>query len=329
ARIVLFEGSPAYPDLDALFRLAEHEGISYFGTSAPFLLACQKAGSSPKNAADLSALRALGSTGAPLPAAAFGWAYEYIKRDMLLGSISGGTDVCTAFLTSCPLLPVHAGEIQCAALGANVQAFDPAGQPMLDEVGELVITEPMPSMPLYFLNDPEGVRLRESYFEEFPGAWRHADWVKLTPRGSAVIYGRSDSTLNRGGVRMGTAEFYRVVESLPEVADSLVVDTGSVEHEGKLWLFIVPAAGIRMSDALEANLRQTLRRDVSPRHVPDVILEIASVPRTLSGKKLEVPVKRLLMGAPIERAVNKGTLVDPDAIDRLLEAVQADKQRPI
>jgi acetoacetyl-CoA synthetase len=320
--IVLFEGSPGYPDLGALFRFAEAERISYFGTSAPFLLACQKAGLVPKDLADLSSVRAIGSTGAPLPAAAFGWAYDNIKRDVQLASMSGGTDVCTAFVLGCPLLPVHAGEIQCAALGAKVQAFDPAGRALVGELGELVITEPMPSMPLYFLHDPDGRRLRESYFDDYPGVWRHADWIKLSARGSAVIYGRSDSTLNRGGVRMGTAEFYRFVEELPEVADSLVVDTGAIDSEGKLWLFIVPATGLALTDAVKAKLRATLRTNVSPRHVPDEIVEIAAVPRTLSGKKLEVPVKRLLMGAPIERAVNPGTLVDPQAVEQLLRAVE-------
>jgi acetoacetyl-CoA synthetase len=320
--IVLFEGNPGYPDLGALFRFAQAERITYFGTSAPFLLACQKAGLVPKQLADLSSVRAIGSTGAPLPAAAFGWAYENIKRDLPLASMSGGTDVCTAFVLGCPLLPVYAGEIQCAALGANVQAFDPAGKPLVGELGELVITEPMPSMPLYFLHDPDGRRLRESYFDDFPGAWRHADWIKLTARGSAIIYGRSDSTLNRGGVRMGTAEFYRFVEELPEIADSLVVDTGAIDNEGKLWLFVVPAAGMALSDAIKAKLRATLRSNVSPRHVPDEIIEIAAVPRTLSGKKLEVPVKRLLMGAPLERAVNPGTLVDPHAVEQLLQTVE-------
>jgi acetoacetyl-CoA synthetase len=320
--IVLYEGNPGHPDLTALFRFAEAERVTYFGTSAPFLVACQKAGVVPKDVADLSSVRAIGSTGAPLPAAAFGWVYAQVKSDVLLGSISGGTDVCTAFVSACPLLPVHAGEIQCAALGVNVQAFDASGQPLVGEVGELVITEPMPSMPIYFLNDPDGRRFRESYFEEFPGVWRHADWVKLTARGSAIIYGRSDSTLNRGGVRMGTAEFYRFVEALPEVADSLVVDTGAIDREGKLWLFVVPAAGTSLSDEVKAKLRTTLRKNVSPRHVPDEIVEIPAVPRTLSGKKLEVPVKRLLMGVPAARAVNLGTLVDPQAIDQLLRAVQ-------
>jgi acetoacetyl-CoA synthetase len=204
----------------------------------------------------------------------------------------------------------------------NVKAFDASGQSLVGEVGELVITEPMPSMPIYFLNDPDGRRYRESYFEEFPGVWRHADWIKLTARGSAIIYGRSDSTLNRGGVRMGTAEFYRFVEALPEVADSLVVDTGAIDREGKLWLFVVPAPGTSLSDEVKAKLRTTLRKNVSPRHVPDEIVEIPAVPRTLSGKKLEVPVKRLLMGVPAARAVNLGTLVDPQAIDQLLRAVQ-------
>jgi acetoacetyl-CoA synthetase len=320
AAVVLYEGSPAHPDLGALFRVAAEEGVTYFGTSAPYLLSCRKAGLVPKDLFDLGRVRAIGSTGAPLPVDGFAWVYECVKRDVLLGSIAGGTDVCTAFVTSCPLLPVHAGEIQCSALGAKVEAFDAHGRSLVGEMGELVITEPMPSMPLHFLNDPGGKRLHDSYFADFPGVWRHGDWIKITPRGTSVIYGRSDSTLNRGGVRMGTAEFYRVVEALPEIADSLVVDTSGLEDEGKLWLFVVLTPGVFLTPEVEQKVRSTLRGVVSPRHVPDAIVAIREVPRTLNGKKLEVPVKRLLMGVPAERALNPATLADPHAIEALLRA---------
>jgi acetoacetyl-CoA synthetase len=317
ATVVLYDGSPAYPDLGALWRLAGDVGITYFGTSAPYLLGCRKEGIVPREVADLGPLRAVGSTGAPLPADGFGWVYEAVKRDLVLASVSGGTDLCTAFVASCALLPVHAGEIQCRALGAKVEAFDPDGRSLVDEVGELVITLPMPSMPTGFWGDPAGRRLRESYFDVFPGVWRHGDWIKITPRGSCVIYGRSDSTLNRGGVRMGTSEFYRVVESLPDVADSLVVDTGGLHHEDRLWLFVVPRGGV-LDEAGKRRIRDVLRRELSPRHVPDEIVAVPEVPRTLNGKKLEVPVKRILLGTPPAKAVNPDTLANPAAIEPFL-----------
>jgi acetoacetyl-CoA synthetase len=317
--LVLYEGSPAEPDLLALWKMAEQERVTYFGTSAPYVLSCRKAGIRPASAHDLRGVRALGSTGAPLPADGFGWVYENVSSDLLLGSVSGGTDVCTAFVLSCPLLPVHAGEIQCRGLGCKVEAFDASGKSVVGEVGELVITEPMPSMPIYFWNDPNGERYRESYFADFPGVWRHGDWIKFTARGSSVIYGRSDSTLNRGGVRMGTSEFYRVVEGLPEVADSLVVDTGALdEAEGKLWLFVVPRPGQELDQALQKKIRETLRTQLSPRHVPDDIRQIEEVPRTLNGKKLEVPIKRILTGAAVARAVNRDTLANPKALEAFL-----------
>ncbi|HVW26075.1 MAG TPA: acetoacetate--CoA ligase [Polyangiaceae bacterium] len=323
AAIVLYEGNPAYPDMMALFRLVEEERVTYFGTSAPYLLACRKAGIVPMHEVALTSVRSIGSTGAPLPAGGFGWVYDNVKRDVLLGSVAGGTDVCTAFLASCPLLPVHAGEIQCRALGAKVAAYDANGAPRVGEVGELVITEPMPSMPLYFVGDPDGKRLTDSYFADFPGVWRHGDWVKIDEKGACTIYGRSDATLNRGGVRMGTAELYRVVEALPEVEDSLVVDTGSLESEGKLWLFVVPRGGVDLSDEAKQRIASALRTHVSPRHVPDAIVAIREVPRTLNGKKLEVPVKRILMGSPVERAVAQGTVANVQAIDDIVRKAAA------
>jgi acetoacetyl-CoA synthetase len=316
ATVVLYDGSPAFPDLNALWKLAEDERVSYFGTSAPYLLACKKAGLEPSRHHDLSTLRALGTTGAPLPADGFAWVYAHVGRELLLGSISGGTDVCTAFVLSCPLLPVRAGEIQCAGLGAKVEAFDERGQPLSNEVGELVLTEPLPSMPVCFWNDANDARRLDSYFSTYPGVWRHGDWIKRTDADGFVIYGRSDSTLNRGGVRMGTSEFYGVVEALPEVEDSLVVDTGSLsDSSGKLWLFVVLRAGFTLDDDLRRRLKQVIRSSLSPRHVPDEIRAVRHVPRTLNGKKLEVPVKKILLGTKAASAASPGTLAEPSALE--------------
>ncbi|HEU5003279.1 MAG TPA: acetoacetate--CoA ligase [Actinomycetota bacterium] len=318
--VVLYDGSPAYPDLGALWRLSEATGITYFGASAPYLTACLKAGLRPGTTFDLSAVRSLGSTGAPLPAEGFRWVYEAVHPDLALGSVSGGTDVCTAFVGSCPLLPVHAGEIQCRMLGAAVEAFDPGGHPLVGSVGELVVTEPMPSMPTGFWNDPGQHRYRESYFETYPGVWRHGDWITITERGSCIISGRSDATLNRGGVRMGTAEFYAVVEDLAEVADSLVVDTGGLDQAGELLLFVVPARGVVADADLCARIRDRLRIQLSPRHVPDRILAVAAIPRTLNGKKVEVPVRRILMGMAPPSVFSADALANPEALTSLIEA---------
>ncbi len=314
ATVILYDGSPTYPDMTALWRLAAETGMTYFGTSAPYLMACAKAGLEPGRAFDLSRLRALGSTGAPLPPEGFQWVYEHVKRDLLLASISGGTDVCTAFALSCPLLPVRAGEIQCLGLGAKVEAFDDRGRALIGEVGELVLTEPLPSMPLFFWNDPGMERYRASYFETYPGVWRHGDWIKITPRGNCVIYGRSDSTLNRGGVRIGTSEFYRVVEEMPEILDSLVVDTGRLGREGRLLLFVVLRDGAALDASLRSSIKQRLREAMSPRHVPDEIYAIPEVPRTINGKKLEVPIKRILDGTPAESACSPDAMSNPKAL---------------
>jgi acetoacetyl-CoA synthetase len=241
-----------------------------------------------------------------------------LGRPILLGSVSGGTDLCTAFVQSCPLLPVRAGELQCAALGAKVEAYSPEGRPVVDEVGELVITRPMPSMPVRLWNDPDMRRYRAAYYDMFPGVWRHGDWIRFTPEGSCVIYGRSDATLNRGGVRMGTAEFYRVVEETPEVSDSLVVEVE--EDDGKLVLFVVLRPGASLDDGLRRRLNGALRRELSPRHVPDRILAVPSIPKTLNGKKLEVPVKRLLAGQPLATAVSEGAVADPASLTELVDA---------
>jgi acetoacetyl-CoA synthetase len=322
ATVVCYDGNPGHPDLGALWRMAERERITVFGASAPFLTACSSAGVVPKDVADLSRVRYLGSTGAPLPPEGFAWVYENVGRDLLLGSLSGGTDVCTAFVHSNPLLPVRAGEIQCRALGCAVEVFDADGRPTRGEVGELVITRPMPSMPLYFWGDDDGSRLLDSYFAEYPGTWRHGDWARITDSGGVVIYGRSDSTLNRGGVRIGTSEFYRVAEDDPDVLDSLVVDTSALGAEGRLLLFVVLREGASLDD-VTGRLRTSLRSQLSPRHVPDEITAVDAVPRTLNGKKLEVPVKRLLAGVPLEQAVSLGAVADRSALEPFLARAQA------
>ncbi|WP_203912406.1 acetoacetate--CoA ligase [Rhizocola hellebori] len=311
--IVMFDGNPGAPDLGMLWRLTQEAGVTYFGTSAPFLLACRKDGLVPtKN----ERLKGLGSTGAPLPPEGFRWVYENLGHRLQLQSLSGGTDVCTGFVGATPLNPVYEGEIAARCLGAKVEAFDPAGKPVLGELGELVITAPMPSMPVGFWNDDDGSRLREAYFDVFPGVWRHGDWITITERGSCVITGRSDATLNRGGVRLGTAEFYSVVEGMPEVADSVVVHLEDTEGgAGQLLLFVVlqPELG-ELGDELKAKIARELRTNLSPRHIPDAIHQVKAVPRTLSGKKLEVPVKRILTGTPVELAAAKGALANPESL---------------
>ncbi|MEV0156693.1 acetoacetate--CoA ligase [Micromonospora sp. NPDC050686] len=315
AAIVLFDGNPGHPDLGALWRLAAETGTTYFGTSAPFLLACRKAGLVPREIADLSALRGLGSTGAPLPVEGFTWVYENVSDSVQLQSLSGGTDVCTGFVGGVPLLPVYAGEIACRALGAKVEARSADGTPVIGQLGELVITEPMPSMPVGFWNDPEGARYREAYFEVYPGVWRHGDWITINERGGCVITGRSDATLNRGGVRLGTAEFYSVVEGLDEVVDSVVVHLEDDEGgAGELLLFVVLADGLELDDELRRKICRELRTALSPRHVPDEIHQVRSVPRTLSAKKLEVPVKKILTGTPVDSAAAKGALANPESL---------------
>jgi acetoacetyl-CoA synthetase len=272
-------------------------------------------------------LRAIGSTGSPLAPESFKWVYEHVKPDVWLFSTSGGTDVCTAFVAGCPLLPVYEGELQCRALGCAVEAWDEQGRSLVDEVGELVIVEPLPSMPIYFWNDPDGGRLRESYFAMYPGVWRHGDWIRITPRGGAVIYGRSDSTINRQGVRMGTSEIYRAVATVPEVLDALVVDVprsgGGADTSGgqELWmgLFVVLKEGIQLDEDLKRTIKRRIREDCSPRHVPNQILVIEEVPRTLSGKVLEVPVKKILMGTPPERAASVDSLANPRSLDYFVE----------
>ena len=317
ATIVLYDGSPAHPDLSALWKLAADEGVTYFGTSAPFLMGCRKDGLRPMDVADLSRIRGIGSTGSPLPVEGFRYVYDAISPTVHLQSVSGGTDVCTAFVGASPLVPVWEGEISCRHLGCAVEAFGPDGRPLVGEQGELVITRPMPSMPVAFWNDPDGARYRAAYFEDFPGVWRHGDWITFTDRGSCVISGRSDATLNRGGVRIGTAEFYAVVEANPAVADSLVVHLD--EDGDRLLLFVALREGSALDDTLRAEILGELRTALSPRHVPDEIRAVPAIPRTLSGKKLEVPVKRILTGTPPEVAASRGSLADPTSLDAFVE----------
>lgn len=309
--IVLFDGDPGSDDLDVLWAMAEELGVTFFGTSAPFLLACRDRGLDPGGTHDLSAVRGVGSTGAPLPAEGFRWVYERVSPTALLSSISGGTDVCTAFVGAVPLLPVHAGRIPCRMLGCAVESFDTDGRPVIGEPGELVITEPMPSMPVGFWNDPDGSRYRSAYFEDRPGVWTHGDWITIAADGSSVISGRSDATLNRGGVRLGTAELYSVVEDRPEVGDSLVVHLEDpAGGPGELILFVVPGPGYELTDDHLATLKADLRTRLSPRHVPDEIHVVGGIPRTRSGKKIEVPVKRILLGVPTAQVVGPDALTD-------------------
>jgi acetoacetyl-CoA synthetase len=313
--VVIYDGSPKYPDFRVLWQFVARHAITYFGTSAPFLLACMKEDLHPAAELDFSALRSLGSTGAPLPTEAFAWVYQNVKSDLLLGSVSGGTDICTPLVMSQPQDPVRAGEMQCIALGAKIESWDEDGRHAYGRVGEFVLTAPFPSMPVFFWNDPDGRRLRSSYFEKYPGIWCHGDWIDIaTPARRVVIYGRSDSTLNRGGVRMGTAEFYSVVGNIPEIAEALVIDTSRLGGEDKLLLFIALAPGATLDAALHDTIAQRLRREISPRHVPDGIYAVPEIPHTLNGKKLEVPVKRILTGTPVEKAVSREAVGNPDAI---------------
>lgn len=315
ATIVLYDGNPGYPDLGRLWDLAAEAGVTVFGTSAAFLASCQKAGVRPREGRDLSALHAVGSTGSPLSPEGFRWVYDELGADTWLFSTSGGTDVCTAFVGGVPVTPVYEGELQGRSLGCDVQAWDEDGRSVVDEVGELVLTQPMPSMPTCFWNDPDGSRYRESYFEMFPGTWRHGDWIELTGRGTAIIYGRSDSTINRGGIRMGTSEIYRAVLAVDEVVDALVVDVPVEGEENWMPLFVVLREGATLDEDLVARIRTRVREDCSPRHVPSEVRQVAEVPRTLSGKVLEVPVKRILMGTDPDTALSRGSLANPAALE--------------
>jgi acetoacetyl-CoA synthetase len=315
ATLVIYDGAPTYPAVDALFALAARTGMTYLGTSPGYLGACEKAGVRPGDDHDLSALRGIGATGSPLPAATFSWVYDAVARDVVLGSLSGGTDIATGFIGSSPLLPVTAGELQRPMLGVAASAWDEDGHPVVGELGELVVTAPMPSMPLYFWNDPDGARYREAYFSPWPGVWRHGDWLEITERGTCLITGRSDSTLNRGGVRMGTADIYAAVESIPAVLDCVVL--GVEQQDGGYWmpLFVHLAPGAELTPELEAQIRAAIRVGASPRHVPDEITVVPGVPHTRTGKRLEVPLKRLFQGVAPEKALNLGAVDDAAVIE--------------
>lgn len=314
ASIVLYDGHPSWPDGDALWRFMDEYEVAVFGCGAAFLIGCMKDGLRPRDQVPLSRLRSILSTGSPLPGDAFEWVYRNVKPDVWLASVSGGTDIASCFVACAPTLPVHAGEIQCAELGVAAYAYDDQGRPVVDEVGELVITQPMPSMPVAFWNDPDGRRYRESYFEMFPGKWRQGDWIRFTPRGSAVIYGRSDSTINRHGIRIGTAEIYRVVEELPEVLDSMVVDLEYLGRPSFLPLFVVLRPGVELDTALVERINQQIRTKASGRHVPDAVVRVDEIPRTLSGKKMEVPVRKLLLGAEPSQVASPDAMQNPASL---------------
>jgi acetoacetyl-CoA synthetase len=319
APLVLYDGNAGYPDLGVLWDLAERAGATCFGTSAAFIAMCMKDGVEPGRGRDLSRLRAVGSTGSPLAPEGFRWVYDHVGADTWLFSTSGGTDVATAFVGGVPTLPVYEGELQARSLGAAIEAWDSDGRPVIDEVGELVLTEPLPSMPVFFWGDEDGSRYLESYFSVYPGVWRHGDWIEITSRGTAIITGRSDATINRGGVRIGTSEIYRSVLRLPEVLDALVLDLPREGTSGVISLFVVLRDGAVLDDALRARIVRALREDCSPRHAPDEIHHVPEVPRTLSGKLLEVPVKRILLGADPAKAASRESLANPAALDYFVE----------
>jgi acetoacetyl-CoA synthetase len=330
ASIVLFDGNPGHPGLERLWELAaaDQAGITTFGTSASFIASCMKEEVEPAGEGrDLSRLEAVGSTGSPLSPDGFAWIYEQLGADTWLFSTSGGTDVCTAFIGGVPTLPVYEGELQARSLGAALESWAEDGTPRIGEVGELVLTEPMPSMPIFFWADEDGSKLREAYFDHFPGVWRHGDWIELTERGTAIIYGRSDSTINRGGVRMGTSEIYSAVLAIDEVVDALVVDLPREGAENWMPLFVVLREGAELDDDLIKRIAARVREDCSPRHVPNEVQEIAAVPRTLSGKALEIPVKRILTGTDPDRAVSRESLANPEALDHFV-AMAADRRMP-
>ncbi|CAG5009830.1 Acetyl-coenzyme A synthetase [Dyadobacter sp. CECT 9275] len=315
--LVLYDGAPMYPSSQVLWTLAETAKITHFGNGAAYYIACMKAGVSIASER-LKSLETIGSTGSPLTPEAFQWIYKYVKKDVWLISLSGGTDVCSAFVGGCPILPVYPGEIQCRTLGCKVEAFDENGKPVLDELGEMVITQPMPSMPIYFWGDETNERYENSYFDTYPKVWRHGDWIKITSRNSVIIYGRSDATLNRGGVRIGTAEIYNAVESFPEVKDSLAVYLEKSDGGGTISLFVVLTKDKVLDDDLKARIKDALRTGYSPRHVPDTIEQVKDIPYTISGKKMEAPIKKILMGMDPAKYINTETMRNPESLKEFL-----------
>ncbi|HVC88203.1 MAG TPA: acetoacetate--CoA ligase [Gaiellaceae bacterium] len=314
--IVMLDGDPTWPDVGWQWRLAQETRPTFMGVSPAFLMACRKAGLEPGRDNDLGSIRVFGTAGSPLPVEGYRYVYEQLGADVLLVNGSGGTDVCSGIVGGSPLLPVYEGEISGRLLGVATDAFDPQGRSLVGRLGELVITRPMPSMPVELWGDTDGSLYQSSYFGMYPGIWRQGDWVRFAERGSAVVSGRSDATLNRGGVRLGTSEFYSVVEELPEVTDSLVVhleDPGG--GAGELVLFVVLADGATLDDELRGTIARELRSELSPRHIPDTIIAVPAIPRTLTGKKLEAPVKRILRGEPVDAVASKDSLLDPTALD--------------
>ncbi|MCL6524021.1 MAG: acetoacetate--CoA ligase [Thermoflavifilum sp.] len=327
ASAVLYDGHPAYPDIGVLWRLAAEVPIHHFGTSAPFLLSCHKA-AYRTDGLNLSALRSIGSTGSPLPPEGFAYVYQSIKPDVWLCSMSGGTDICTAWVGGCIWRPVYAGEIQCRCLGCSMQAYDEQGKPLQHEIGEMVVTRPMPCMPIFFWNDPQKQRYQESYFQTYPGVWRHGDWIRITEHDGVIIYGRSDATLNRQGVRIGTGEIYRVLDRLPEIKDSLIINVELPDGKSYMPLFVVLQNGVSLDERLKMRINEALRNSCSPRHVPDSILEVPDIPYTISGKKLEMPVKKLFLGMEITQVVQPGALRNPESLEAFASlARQWRKQR--
>jgi len=328
ATIVTYDGNPVKPTVDTLFDICARHQVTRFGTGAAYLTGCEKAARRPGEVHNLSALRSIASTGSPLPTSTWHWVYESVKRDLLLGSDCGGTDVCAAFIGTNPLLPVYAGEMQAPYLGVRVEAWSEQGQPLIDEVGEMVITEPMPSMPVSFWNDPDGARYRDAYFEYYPGVWRHGDWLTISRYGTYVVHGRSDSTINRGGVRMGSADIYAAVDRIPGLAASLVIGAELADGDYFMPLFVTLAPGAELTGELVRRISQDIRERVSPRHVPDEVVAVPEIPMTITGKKLEVPIKRLLQGVPPERAVNRATVANPAALDWFIDYARARRDQP-
>lgn len=312
--LVLYSGSPSFPGLDSLWELVDKTQTTFMGGSPPYFSSCLKAGLKPNSSYPLAKLRGVGSTGSPLTTDSFEWVYAAVKEDVWLASISGGTDVCSPLVGGCPILPVYSGEIQCRSLGSKVESYDENGHTVMGQVGELVLTEPIPSMPLYLWGDADGRRYRESYFSAFPGVWRHGDWIEITKRGTCVIYGRSDATIKRKGVRIGTSEVYRAVESIPEVADALAVDLGP-DGENTMVLFVTTAQGRKLDRELESKIRSKVRANISPKYVPDLVIQAPSIPKTLNGKKLEVPVKKVLLGRDPADVLNRDSTSDPASIE--------------
>jgi len=317
--IILYDGSPNYPNQDMLWKFAEQTKMTIFGTSASYIVSCMKNNLSPKETYHLSHLKSISSTGSPLPPEGFAWCYEHVKKDLWIASASGGTDVCTAFILGAPILPVYAGELQCRGLGAKIESFTYDGQSKINEVGELVLTKPFPSMPIYFWNDHDGSRLHDSYFDMFPGIWRHGDYLKITDRETCVIYGRSDATINRGGIRIGTSEIYRAVDHIEEIVDSLIVDIPIDESDSIVPLFVVMKDGYRLTEGVKQNIKQQIRKHCSPRHAPTHVYAVNDLPVTLNGKKLEIPIKRILMGENVDDVVNKDSLANPEALKYFID----------